>query len=176
MGSFHTARNHFGHTAVIGKKACRRSDPISRSLAGDELQVVLNRTPFYAEGGGQIADSGVLRSLPAADNGSEPAVIRVSDVQKAAGGSLYVHSAILESGRLEVGQEVAVLLPRAIPKSQRPLGFPIRSSAMFHSLPLYLLLESPRWGEAGGPDLHPKEIKITGFFSYPKPLCIPIHS
>ena len=73
---------------------------------GEEIQVVLNNTPFYAESGGQIGDSGLLRSLPSSDNGSGPAVIQITDVQKAAGGSLFVHSGTVESGMLKTGQEV----------------------------------------------------------------------
>lgn len=79
--------------------------------AGDEVQVVLDETPFYAEGGGQIGDRGSLTavSLDTEQEGSAPAVLEVSDVQKAAGGSLFVHSATLTTGELEVGQKASPL-------------------------------------------------------------------
>lgn len=69
---------------------------------------MLENTPFYAEGGGQIGDSGTLRSIPPAgsQNGAEPALIHVTNVQKAAGGSLYVHTAHLQAGSLHQGQQV----------------------------------------------------------------------
>ena len=69
---------------------------------------MLDTTPFYAEGGGQRGDRGTLTavSLGGQQNGSEPAVLEVADVQKAAGGSLFVHSATLTSGALSVGEKV----------------------------------------------------------------------
>lgn len=76
--------------------------------AGDDIQIVLNSTPFYAEGGGQIGDSGTLKSVVPHGSGAEPepALIRVTDVQKAAGGSLFVHTGHLEAGILYTGQQV----------------------------------------------------------------------
>jgi alanyl-tRNA synthetase len=60
--------------------------------------VVLDRTPFYAEGGGQVGDRGVLRS------GDGTAVFEVDDAQKPVGG-LIVHRGTLR-GRLRVGETI----------------------------------------------------------------------
>ena len=66
--------------------------------AGAGAEVVLGETPFYAEGGGQVGDRGVLRST-----GGE-VVFEVADTQKPVGG-LHVHQGTLR-GRLRVGETV----------------------------------------------------------------------
>lgn len=58
--------------------------------------MVLDRTPFYAEAGGQVGDHGVLRT-PAA-------LIRVADVQWAPG-DVIVHAGVIESGEVRVGED-----------------------------------------------------------------------
>jgi alanyl-tRNA synthetase len=64
-----------------------------------EAEVVLDRTPFYAEGGGQIGDQGELREK---DGGSS--LFAVTDTQRPLGG-LIVHRGTLH-GRLRVGETV----------------------------------------------------------------------
>jgi alanyl-tRNA synthetase len=64
--------------------------------AGQEGQVVLNHTPFYAESGGQIGDAGVLLA--------KASCFTVRDTQKI-GGS-FAHVGVLDAGELRVGEEV----------------------------------------------------------------------
>ena len=68
---------------------------VSAASAGQQVEVVLDRTPFYAEGGGQLADAGVIRLA----NG---AVVEVDDVQRPLPG-LIVHRARVVSGEVVVG-------------------------------------------------------------------------
>jgi alanyl-tRNA synthetase len=63
---------------------------------GDEVELVLDRTPFYAEGGGQLADQGVIELA----NGAR---VQVLDVQSPIGG-LIVHQAKVLSGEVTVGE------------------------------------------------------------------------
>ncbi len=77
-----------------------RGDAEGWTEAGAEAEIVLDRTPFYAEGGGQIGDRGVLR---AAEGGA--ALFEVADTQKPVGG-LHVHQGMLRA-RLTVGQTVS---------------------------------------------------------------------
>jgi alanyl-tRNA synthetase len=63
---------------------------------GQEGQVVLDHTPFYAESGGQIGDAGVLTSTTAR--------FTVRDTQKI--GASYAHVGVLDAGELRVGDEV----------------------------------------------------------------------
>ena len=62
--------------------------------AGESGSIVLNQTPFYAESGGQVGDTGLLTG--------EGVKFRVSDTQKKAG-DLFVHIGTLEQGTLKVG-------------------------------------------------------------------------
>jgi alanyl-tRNA synthetase len=71
--------------------------------AGTEVDVVLDRTPFYAEGGGQLADAGVIT---ASGSGSgDGARIEVTDVQAPVAG-LIVHRGRVTSGEIVVGAAV----------------------------------------------------------------------
>ncbi len=69
--------------------------PVDAAQAGQQVELVLNRTPFYAEGGGQLADAGVITLA----NG---AVVEVDDVQQPLPG-LIVHRARVLSGEAVVG-------------------------------------------------------------------------
>ncbi|WP_414169748.1 alanine--tRNA ligase [Streptoverticillium reticulum] len=69
--------------------------PSPAATEGDEIEVVLDRTPFYAEGGGQLADQGRIKL----DNG---AVIEVRDVQKPVPG-VSVHKGVVQVGEVTLG-------------------------------------------------------------------------
>ena len=64
---------------------------------GDEVEIILNRTPFYAEGGGQLADGGKITL----GNG---AVVEIDDVQTPVPG-VFVHRGRVVQGAIELGDE-----------------------------------------------------------------------
>ena len=66
---------------------------------GDEGTVILNQTPFYAESGGQVGDTGVLEA--------DGVRFRVTDTQKKAA-DLFVHVGRVEAGKLAPGQALAL--------------------------------------------------------------------
>jgi alanyl-tRNA synthetase len=68
-----------------------------------EAEVVLDRTPFYAEGGGQVGDQGTIR-----EPGGGSDLFAVADTQKPLGG-LIVHRGTLH-GRLRVGETVEAVV------------------------------------------------------------------
>jgi alanyl-tRNA synthetase len=68
-----------------------------------EAEVVLDDSPFYAEGGGQVGDQGVLR-----EPGGGSDLFTVTDTQKPLGG-LFVHRGTLH-GRLRVGESVEAVV------------------------------------------------------------------
>ena len=70
---------------------------VEAAPAGQQVEVILDRTPFYAEGGGQLADAGVITLA----NGT---VVEVDDVQQPLPG-LIVHRARVVSGEVVVGEE-----------------------------------------------------------------------
>src|SRR5690606_14256562 len=69
--------------------------PVPAAREGEEVKVVLDRTPFYAEAGGQLADHGTIEL----DHGAR---IEVLDVQKPIAG-LSVHRARVLSGEVTAG-------------------------------------------------------------------------
>ncbi len=70
---------------------------VSAAHAGDEVELVLDRTPFYAEGGGQLADGGKITL-------SSGAVIEIDDVQTPVNG-LSVHRGRVISGEVSLGSD-----------------------------------------------------------------------
>ena len=66
---------------------------VEAAESGESVLVVVNQTPFYAEAGGQVGDTGVIRS--------ERGEARVRDTRKAAG--VFIHATEVTSGRIAVG-------------------------------------------------------------------------
>ena len=101
---------------VIGLLAGGVSVPAAG--AGTEVDVVLDRTPFYAEGGGQLADAGRMRSVGSGEG--DGAAIDVLDVQAPVPG-LVVHRCRVTAGEIAVGDmvlaEIDVERRRAISRS-----------------------------------------------------------
>ncbi len=76
-------------------------DPAQQAVAGDVVQVVLDTTPFYGEGGGQVGDRGIL-----AGEGHEGDGLIVSVESVSRNRSVFVHSGRVERGTLAVGDVV----------------------------------------------------------------------
>jgi alanyl-tRNA synthetase len=86
--------------------------------AGTAVEVVLDWTPFYAEGGGQLADNGVITTV--GSGAGDGAVIAVTDVQSPVPG-LIVHRGTVTAGEIVVGAtahaEIDIERRRAISRS-----------------------------------------------------------
>ncbi|MBV6625617.1 MAG: alanine--tRNA ligase [Rivularia sp. (in: Bacteria)] len=71
--------------------------------AGTDVQIVLDKTPFYAESGGQIGDKGYI-------NG-DGILVRIDDVKKES--DFFVHFGRIERGTIRVGDSVSAQIDRA---------------------------------------------------------------
>ena len=76
-------------------------EQVEEIVSGMDAMVVLDKTPFYAEMGGQVADHGVLSA--------DGVVFTVSDVQKNKGGK-FMHYGKLAEGSLSVGDTVTAAI------------------------------------------------------------------
>ena len=70
---------------------------VASASEGEDVELTLNRTPFYAEGGGQLADGGRITL-------SNGAIVEIEDVQSPVPG-LSVHRGRVISGAVEVGSD-----------------------------------------------------------------------
>ncbi|MDQ0231540.1 alanine--tRNA ligase [Metabacillus malikii] len=74
---------------------------LSEAQAGDEVQLILDKTPFYAESGGQIADEGIISN--------EQVNIVVKDVQKAPNGQ-NLHNVTIKDGVIKTNDLVNAIV------------------------------------------------------------------
>jgi len=77
---------------------------VTQAVEGDDVEVILDVSPLYAESGGQTADRGRLVS--------EGTILEVNDVQKV-GKKLWVHKAKVTAGGIELGQRVSAEVDEA---------------------------------------------------------------
>jgi alanyl-tRNA synthetase len=79
----------------------RAGESVDRVAEGDDVEVFLERTPFYAESGGQIGDTGAIKT--------ESGLLRVEDTQKPAEG-VIAHLGSVVTGELRVGQAATAVV------------------------------------------------------------------
>jgi alanyl-tRNA synthetase len=94
----------YTHTSTESKITGLLLDGVSvaSAHAGQEIEVILDRTPFYAEGGGQLADGGVITLATGA-------VIEIDDVQTPVNG-LSVHRGRILSGEANVNSAAQAVI------------------------------------------------------------------
>jgi len=81
-------------------KVLNEKGEIYEAYQGQPVKIILNRTPFYAEAGGQVGDTGYLT----APNGK----VRITDTQKT--NDVYIHSGVIEHGGLKTGDKVHAVI------------------------------------------------------------------
>ena len=78
---------------------------VDRATAGDDVALVLNQTPFYAESGGQVGDTGTI-------TGADGLRVQITDTQKKLG-DLFVHFGRVEGGVAKAGIPVVTAVAHA---------------------------------------------------------------
>ncbi len=104
---YNTLLDAFGRTIFTGYKEVKSEAKVTAILRngaqvdsaeeGDSIELLLDRTPFYGEAGGQVGDRGVVAS--------EQGRVEIADVQRPVTG-LFVHHGRVTSGRLTAGDTV----------------------------------------------------------------------
>ncbi len=108
-------REHAGATEFLGYEAeaaegvvlalVKNGTRDQQAGQGESVALVVNQTPFYAESGGQVGDTGVVIAAGGAR-------ARVDDTRKEAG-DLFVHYGTVEAGTLKVGEAVSLQVDAA---------------------------------------------------------------
>ncbi|WP_437964087.1 alanine--tRNA ligase [Sorangium sp. So ce260] len=93
-----------------GEKARKVRALVERAEAGATVEIVVRETPFYAESGGQVGDSGELTA--------DGARVEVKDAQKPVAG-LVVHEGVVREGAIAVGQRVHLEVDHAARSATR---------------------------------------------------------
>ena len=73
---------------------------VDKAAQGEKVQIAVNQTPFYAESGGQVGDTGVLKT--------ETGAARITDTRKAAG--VFIHIAEVTEGEIAKGSAAQLLV------------------------------------------------------------------
>ncbi|WP_282032993.1 alanine--tRNA ligase [Metabacillus indicus] len=101
LGEIKADSTFVGYSSLTAKASVsvllKNGEIISEAHEGEEVQLILNETPFYAESGGQIADEGTIES--------DAVKLLVKHVQKAPNGQ-NLHTAIVVSGTVKTNDEV----------------------------------------------------------------------
>ena len=99
LGAGHTAFDGYYQTAIESRilGILRDGEAVGHATAGQQVEIVLAETCFYAEGGGQVGDRGVI----AGPNGR----VRVEDTQSPVAG-LIVHRGVVSDGDVTLGDAV----------------------------------------------------------------------
>ncbi len=111
LGDITTESKFVGYTTLTAQSTILEllvnNELVDKATAGEEVQFILDQTPFYAESGGQIGDKGTLVS--------DDMVVSVKNVKKAPNGQ-NLHTAVVEKGAISKGQLVTATVSNEVRK------------------------------------------------------------
>jgi len=87
----------FDKIEAVVLKISKGKDFVNEAKIGDQVEIITNQTPFYAESGGQVGDQGIIYS--------NNCKVAINDTQKKIG-DLHVHYGKIEKGSLKVNETV----------------------------------------------------------------------
>ena len=126
-----TLVERLGHTRFLGYDSLeaqgrvlailKEDQVVEQAEDGDEIELVIDQTPFYAEGGGQVGDTGLLVS--------PNVVLEVKDTQRPVDG-LTVHRALVTRGRVRLHD---VLLARVEAPRRQAIALNHTGTHMLHA-------------------------------------------
>ncbi len=140
----------------VVKAILRDGVRVAEARAGDEVAVVVNQTPFYAESGGQVGDTGVVFTAAGAE-------LAVADTVKKAG-DLHVHLGRLTRGTLSQGDAVELRVDGA--RRRRVRANHSVTHLLHEALRRRLGAHVTQKGSLVAPD------RMRFDFSHPKPLGV----
>lgn len=111
LAQYKTKSKFVGYNDLVTKAVVsaiiHQDEFVDEADVGSQCLVVLDRTPFYAESGGQVSDEGTFSSA------DEVFQARVLDVSRAPHGQ-HVHKIEISSGKLKVGDEIIASVSRSV--------------------------------------------------------------
>ncbi len=151
------ASEFLGYATTRAEGRCvalvREGQRIERARAGEEVALVANQTPFYGESGGQIGDTGIIRTADA--------LLEVVDTKKYLG-DLVVHLCRVEQGEIRVGADLDLRVDEARRATLR------RAHSATHLLHAALRRHLGAHVAQKGSLVAPDRLRFD--FSHPKPL------
>jgi alanyl-tRNA synthetase len=160
--SAHGGTTFLGYDAATGETGTGRvlaifqgSDSVARAEAGQEVEVIVDRTPFYGRSGGQVGDTGRITVLGGSDE------LDVTDTLKPLS-DLHVHRGRMKTGSLSVGDEVTLQVDAT--RRNRTRRNHSATHLLHHALRTVLGEHVTQKGSYVGPD------KLTFDFSHFQPL------
>jgi alanyl-tRNA synthetase len=94
------------------KSIVREGKKVQSLKSNEEGIVIVNQTPFYAESGGQVGDTGFLISAASADGKTPSVKVEITDTKKQVG-ALWLHMVKMGQGEIKVGQGVELKVDNA---------------------------------------------------------------